>query len=45
MFICWYSELMGDEMDEMEKLSDETLEMFLEITYDEQKKFNNWFEV
>ena len=45
MFICWYGELMPDEMDEMEKLSEETLDLFLAITYDERKKFSNWFDV
>ena len=45
MFICWFGELMGDDMDEMAKLNNETLDMMIDITYDETKKYNNWFEV
>jgi hypothetical protein len=45
MFICWYGELMGDDMDEMAKLSIETLDLMLEITYDETKKYSLWFEL
>ena len=45
MFICWFGELMGDDIDEMAKLSDETLDTMLAIPYDERKKFNNWFEI
>lgn len=46
MFICWFGELMGDDsIEEMTKLSDETLDTFLSITYNERKKFNLWFEL
>ena len=45
MFICWFGELMGDDMDEMAKLSNETLDLMLEITYDERKSFSLWFEL
>lgn len=45
MFICWFGELMGDDdIEEMAKLNDETLDLFIDITYDERKSYNLWFE-
>lgn len=45
MFICWFGELMGDDTwENLAKLSDETLDMYIAITYDDQK-FSLWFEL
>jgi len=47
MFICWFGELMGDENDDTlyEHLNEETLDLYLDITYDERKSFSLWFEL